>query len=396
MQKSQKSIVRIAVVGAILILVLSIALTVNAGVFKTSIFKDQTTENSIVHLKGAVDKDIKTLWFRVTKGQNKCDYYVRPNGGELEADLILPFGAGNYEVEVDAKKEEKYVVYKTMKVTNTDISLNLSNRTVNNSIALVDAIQEKGVKAVELRVRIGNKRDLMTVKTKDGRLEKPIYLRFGPGEYKITVLKSSQEGKKYSGDIGTAEFTVMNTDKKENKYLFPAFYVDSDHPKIIALAKEITKDCKTDFERMRAIHDWVAKNIAYDIEAVINDDVKGYKASETLETKKGVCQDYSLLVAALHRAIGMQARLIYGMAVIPNDKSGVDLKAFVGMQHAWNEIWIDGKWVPEDVTWDAGDIDPKTQKFFFKLSHRYFNMSIKEFNLEHRMIEIQDDITTNL
>ena len=51
--------------------------------------------------------------------------------------------------------------------------------------------------------------------------------------------------------------------------------------------------------------------------------------------------------------------------------------------HAWNETYIDGKWIIQDTTWDAGGVDISTNKFQFELTHKYFNPSPSTFKLDH-------------
>jgi len=71
------------------------------------------------------------------------------------------------------------------------------------------------------------------------------------------------------------------------------------------LAKELTKDAKTDREKAQKIYNWVVKNIKYDYDKYLRQLNKNYDnaygALNTLETGKGVCYDFSALVAALGR-----------------------------------------------------------------------------------------------
>jgi len=49
-----------------------------------------------------------------------------------------------------------------------------------------------------------------------------------------------------------------------NRFAVPTLHVESNNEKIIALAKELTKDAKTDREKAQKIYNWVVKNIKYD------------------------------------------------------------------------------------------------------------------------------------
>lgn len=63
--------------------------------------------------------------------------------------------------------------------------------------------------------------------------------------------------------------------------------------------------------------------------------------ADTLRTKRGICYDFASLNAALLRAQGIPTRLVMGTA------KGVD------GYHAWNEVFVNGKWRVIDVTRDV-------------------------------------------
>nr|WP_251128117.1 transglutaminase domain-containing protein [Exiguobacterium sp. s48] len=63
--------------------------------------------------------------------------------------------------------------------------------------------------------------------------------------------------------------------------------------------------------------------------------------AETIRTKRGICYDFASLNAALLRAQGIPTRLVMGTA-----------KGINGY-HAWNEVFVNGKWRVIDVTRDV-------------------------------------------
>ena len=48
------------------------------------------------------------------------------------------------------------------------------------------------------------------------------------------------------------------------KYLEPTEYIDADHPDVVARARELTRDCRTDAERLERIYYFV-RELPYDI-----------------------------------------------------------------------------------------------------------------------------------
>ena len=111
---------------------------------------------------------------------------------------------------------------------------------------------------------------------------------------------------------------------------------------ITTLAKEITKGISGDRSKALAIHVWIAENIAYNydwnpnrIEPIFITPLDVLKYNYT------VCDGYARLNAALLGAAGIPAVYVSG------DPVGS------GESHAWNEIYLDGKWVISDVTNDS-------------------------------------------
>ncbi|MGZ4164295.1 MAG: transglutaminase domain-containing protein, partial [Tumebacillaceae bacterium] len=64
----------------------------------------------------------------------------------------------------------------------------------------------------------------------------------------------------------------------------------------------------------------------------------------TFETRTGVCSDYSSLIVAMGRAVGLKVKQEFGQAVLPTG----------GGPHAWNVVYIPDqkKWIPCDPTWE--------------------------------------------
>ena len=102
-------------------------------------------------------------------------------------------------------------------------------------------------------------------------------------------------------------------------------------PELAAKAKELTKDAKTDAEKIKALYDFVAGDIRYRGLGV--GPRTGYtprKASETYTSRWGVCRDVSILLTTLLRSQGFQAYPVLtnvGAPVLPKI-------AYQGFNHA--------------------------------------------------------------
>ncbi len=71
-------------------------------------------------------------------------------------------------------------------------------------------------------------------------------------------------------------------------------------------------------------------------------------AADVVEQGEGDCTEHAVLLAALCRARGIATRVAIGLVHVP---------AAQGFgYHMWNEVWIDGAWIPLDATLARGGI----------------------------------------
>lgn len=102
--------------------------------------------------------------------------------------------------------------------------------------------------------------------------------------------------------------------------------------RVEGILKSIMLPEMNNHQRIKAIHDYVVKNLKYD------EDLQKYTAYEGLRTGEAVCQGYSLLTYQLLETAGFTSQIIEGTAG--------------GQAHAWNLVLLDGKWYHLDTTWD--------------------------------------------
>jgi transglutaminase-like putative cysteine protease len=130
------------------------------------------------------------------------------------------------------------------------------------------------------------------------------------------------------------------------------------HPAVVALTadKETSidavahalADAEPDpFLRVKALHDWVADRLSYDVAALRAKEMPSQEAAEVFKRRTAVCAGYSSLLAALGHAIGEQIVVVSGDARQPGQE--ID-----GRGHAWNAVKIDERWYLIDATWDGG------------------------------------------
>jgi len=126
--------------------------------------------------------------------------------------------------------------------------------------------------------------------------------------------------------------------------LAPTALIDSDHPAVIALARQYALGA-TDRERAVALYHAVRDGFRYDPYQV-DLGVAGMRASHVIEINAGWCVPKAALLAAVCRAAGIPARL--GYADVRNhlstERMRQTMQTDLFIWHGYTDIWIDGAW----------------------------------------------------
>lgn len=239
-----------------------------------------------------------------------------------------------------------------------------------------ESVLSPGIKWVRIHITGNGKIDDNFYAVNGGEsFDKSVFLRYGPGEYKFMIMTSKTDSR-YGNYVVMHQGTFVNSNSDVLDAIAPSCDVQSDNEEIVELAETIIEGLETDLEKTKAIHDWVAKNIAYDAESYFDGSYvnKQWDAVSVLHSKKAICFGYSNITAALNRAAGIQAKVVIGDA-----KPGG-----TWTPHAWNRVLVDGKWIPQDTTWDAGRVDFNSRTFSFRYRDIYFNTPEEVFAQNHR------------
>jgi transglutaminase-like putative cysteine protease len=129
-------------------------------------------------------------------------------------------------------------------------------------------------------------------------------------------------------------------------FIQPTVFLQSDHPKISQLAAEIVRGERDARKAVLRIKNWVYKEIAKEPMVSIPN------ALEVLQTKKGDCNEHTVLFNAIARAAGIPAKTVVGVVYLRG--------AFY--YHAWSEVWI-GEWISVDSVLNQFPADATHIKF---------------------------------
>lgn len=111
----------------------------------------------------------------------------------------------------------------------------------------------------------------------------------------------------------------------------------------VNLSYQICDGLTSDEEKVKAIYNYITKNIKYDFNFA-KIATAGYMDSERcLKNKMGICGDYSVLFATMCRAQGIPCVVIEGYVTADGQ-----------VYHAWNQVYYNKSWHFYDTTFDAG------------------------------------------
>ena len=164
-------------------------------------------------------------------------------------------------------------------------------------------------------------------------------LQLGNGQYLVTVLEQV-EGNMYR-PLYQETFTVQLAGEQV-VYLQPIQNIPWDRAgSVVARARELVAGAGSETEKVQRIYDYLVQNMTYDYEKLDRLSA-GYlpDLEATLRTRRGICYDFASLFAAMLRSQGIPTKLVMGYA--PG----------VSEYHAWNEVYLDGRWQVIDVTSD--------------------------------------------
>ncbi|HYI39318.1 MAG TPA: transglutaminase-like domain-containing protein [Allosphingosinicella sp.] len=139
----------------------------------------------------------------------------------------------------------------------------------------------------------------------------------------------------------------LATDQKAlEEALRPTAWLQSDHPRLKALARPIARMSTSDSRKMSLLAE---KALPY----LGKIDFAGhFSALEALDRRAGDCTEAAVLLAALGRSAGIPTKVASGLVYSREHYHGV---ANVFMPHSWTLAYVDGRWRSFDLALDAFD-----------------------------------------
>ena len=127
-----------------------------------------------------------------------------------------------------------------------------------------------------------------------------------------------------------------NTISSLSKYLKSSSNCQVGNSKIKSLVNKLTNDLTSEFDKAKAIFNYVRDTLSYSFYY----DTK-YGATGTLSHKTGNCVDHSHLLVAMFRTAGLAARYVHGKCTFSSGST---------YGHVWAQVLIGDTWVCADAT----------------------------------------------
>jgi len=143
----------------------------------------------------------------------------------------------------------------------------------------------------------------------------------------------------------------------------PVTGLPDDLPPIIGeLAREVTADADTDYDRLIALQDWFRGEFAYSLDAPVEEDFDGTGADAVatfLEKRTGYCIHFAGAFALMADTLGMPVRIVVGyLPGTGTDQRRDDSIVYSvtsDQLHSWPEVHFEGiGWVPFEPTATLG------------------------------------------
>ena len=167
--------------------------------------------------------------------------------------------------------------------------------------------------------------------------------------------------------------------------------IQKDRNSIISIATQLTEGIESDYDKALALHDWVCSYMYYDIDNLNSEDVRPYHPDEIIKNQRAVCLGFATLYAALCRSINIPCNVVSGYALgVGEDTEWTNyvINTPDEQNHAWNEVYLDNRWVIVDPTWDTKNkVENGEMIKGEEVSHLYFDANLEFFSLTHKIAE---------
>lgn len=187
---------------------------------------------------------------------------------------------------------------------------------------------------------------------------------------------SGYENEKKAMSQVTAKLNPEHYNKIPEIYYADVYKYQKELSKIIRTAKSVTSGCSTAEQKFEKIHDWICDSISYDYD-VLNKNTTVISTRNNpfyvYKYRRGVCGGFSRLMQIMLTSVDVPCAYIEG------NGGGGDIT-----NHAWNVVWIDGKWREVDSTWDCRNRYEQSKLTRYAKTYSYYAAPVFFFSDDHQ------------
>lgn len=181
----------------------------------------------------------------------------------------------------------------------------------------------------------------------------------------ISANKNNNTSSNTNGSISS------NTNNSTPSYDYGNVYTEQEKNMGQAVVNKIITPGMSEFDKAKAIHDYMVINIDYDYDNYYAGTLSqaSYNVTGALQNKYAVCSGYAKTFKLLCDLTGLECEIVTGTA---------------GLPHAWNQVKINGNWYNVDVTWDDPVSSGKNFNDHSSNRYSYFLVSDEILYKDHK------------
>jgi len=200
-------------------------------------------------------------------------------------------------------------------------------------------IEIKVTKATDkqLRAKVTKGDKSLSYVLSDNKNYHKIPFQLGSGTYNVKVMENAS-GNKYAV-LPSADIPATISDPLAPFTISHTLVNYEAAPRTVAAAKQLTTGSANDLQKLEKVYANIVSTFSYDhnfAAKVTSGEITAYvpNVDAVYANKKGICFDYSSVMASMLRSQGVPTKLVMGYVAPKN------------VYHAWNEVYITNKgWV---------------------------------------------------
>jgi len=172
--------------------------------------------------------------------------------------------------------------------------------------------------------------------------------------------------------------------------LEPQNDIECDDPVLIGYSNRICEGAKDDWEKAFRIYKFISSEMAYDKKSA-DDYAVGCQDSavDVIRSGRAICEGFSNAFAALCRAQGIPAVVEFGIGFSDYKEMTTRVPTeFDYADHAWAAVYLGGKWLFLDPTYDMSRYYYGTNDLrVYDQSTKFYLLSLEAFSNDHRIYD---------